>query len=50
MVSGPAGSLPPQSQVIADAVAAWYAEISAYNYANPGTVCPCCSARPGDSA
>ena len=35
-VSGPAGSLPPQNQVIADAVGYWYAEIQSYNYANPG--------------
>ena len=35
-VSGPAGSLPPVNQVIAQAVSYWYAEIQYYNYANPG--------------
>ena len=39
-VYGPAGSLPPENQVIADAVAAWYAEIEYYNYSNPGTALP----------
>ena len=38
MISGPAGSLPPKAQVIADAVVSWYAEIASYNYSDPGAV------------
>ena len=40
-VSGPAGSLPPMGQVLADAVTLWYAEIQDYNYASPGARAAC---------